>query len=277
MPNIQNVTNNSYGLMDNFEHNRESWNELTALHAESSFYDLEGFKKGKTSLNHIEIEELGDIRGKKLLHLQCHFGMDTLSLARQGAEVVGVDISDASIQKARELSAELKIPAKFVRSNVYDIENVLNETFDIVYVSYGAINWLDDLDKWAKIISRYLKPNGTFYMVEFHPFRYMFNDQSEISYSYFKSKPYETVVDKSYTEESEISNKDLKHIEWHHSLSEVINSLITNGLKIEFFNEFPYQVYNCFPNLIEDEKGKWVSKKYGDKIPLMYSIKARKV
>jgi len=102
--------------MDNFDYNRESWNELTALHTESSFYDVEGFKKGKTSLNHIEIEELGDVKGKKLLHLQCHFGMDTLSLARQGAEVVGVDISDASIQKANDLSCELEIPAKFFRS-----------------------------------------------------------------------------------------------------------------------------------------------------------------
>ena len=202
--------------------------------------------------------------------------LDTLSLARQGADVVGVDISDASIQKAKDLSHELNIPAKFVRSNLYDIENVLDETFDIVYVSYGAINWLDDLDKWAKIINRYLKPNGMFYMVEFHPFRSMLNEESEIFYSYFKSKPIETRVEKSYTEKSEITNTNLKHIEWHHSLSEVINGLISNGLKIEFLNEFPYQVYNCFPNLIETEEGKWISKKYREKIPLVYSIKAKK-
>ena len=263
--------------MNNFEHNRQSWNELTTLHADSSFYDIDSFKKGKTSLNHIEIEELGDIKGKKLLHLQCHFGMDTLSIARQGAEVVGVDISDTSIQRATELSNELGIPAKFVRSNVYDIESVLNETFDIVYTSYGAINWLDDLDKWAKIISRYLKPNGIFYMVEFHPFIYTLNDNSEIVDSYFKTKSLETVVDSSYTDNSEVSEKNLKHIEWHHSLSEILNSLISNGMTIEFLNEFPYQVYNCFPNLTENEKGKWVSDKYGDKIPHMYSIKAKKI
>jgi len=262
--------------MDSFEYNRQSWNELTSLHAESSFYDIDSFKKGKTSLNHIEIEELGDIKGKKLLHLQCHFGMDTLSLARQGANVVGVDISDNSIQKATKLSTELEIPARFVRSNVYDIENVLNETFDIVYTSYGAINWLNDLDKWAKIINRYLKPNGIFYIVEFHPFIYTLNDNSEIVDSYFKSKPLETVVENSYTDKSEVSKKNLKHVEWHHSLSEVLNSLISNGLTIEFLNEFPYQVYNCFPNLIEIESGKWVSEKHGDNIPYMYSIKARK-
>ncbi len=263
--------------MDSFEHNRESWNELTTLHAESGFYDVDSFKKGKTSLNHIEIEELGDVNGKKLLHLQCHFGMDSLSFARQGAEVVGVDISDTSIQKATELSTELGIPAKFVRSNIYDIENVLNDTFDIVYTSYGAINWLNNLDKWAKIISRFLKPNGIFYMVEFHPFIYTLNDESEISESYFKSTPLETVVENSYTDKSEVLKKNLKHIEWHHSLAEVINSLISNGLAIEFLNEFPYQVYNCFPNLTEIEKGKWISDKYCDQIPHMYSIKAMKV
>ncbi len=262
--------------MDNFEYNRQSWNELTTLHAESDFYNIESFKKGKTSLNHIEIKELGDIKGKKLLHLQCHFGMDTISLARKGAEVFGVDISDTSIQKAIELSNELEVPARFVRSNVYDIENVLDETFDIVYTSYGAINWLNDLDKWAKIIKRYLNPNGMFYMVEFHPFIYTLNDNSEITESYFKSKSIETIVENSYTDKSDVSNKNLIHIEWHHSLSEVLNSLITNGLKIEFFNEFPYQVYNCFPNLTEIETGKWVSEKYGDKIPYMYSIKATK-
>lgn len=263
--------------MDNFEHNRQSWNELTSLHAESSFYDVDGFKNGKTSLNPIEIEELGDIKGKKILHLQCHFGMDTLSLARMGAEVVGVDISDNSIQKAKELATELKIPATFIRSNIYDIEEVLDETFDIVYTSYGAINWLNDLEPWAKLISRFLKPDGQFYMVEFHPFIYTLNNGAEITNSYFKSEALETLVESSYTDNSEVSQQNLKHIEWHHSLSEVLNSLISCGLSIEFLNEFPYQVYNCFPNLTEFEKGKWVSDKYGTKIPHMYSIKARKV
>lgn len=263
--------------MNKFEHNRQSWNELTNLHAESNFYNLESFKKGKTSLNHIEIEELGDIKEKKILHLQCHFGMDTISLARQGADVVGVDISDTSIQIASELANELNIPAKFIRSNIYDIEDVLDDKFDIVYTSYGAINWLNDLDKWAKIIKRYLKPNGVFYMVEFHPFIYTLNGNSEIENTYFKSEPIETIVESSYTDNSDVSQENLKHIEWHHSLSEVLNSLISNGLNIEFLNEFPYQVYNCFPNMTEIEAGKWVFSKHRDKIPYLFSIKAVKI
>lgn len=263
--------------MDGFEHNRRSWNELTQLHLELAFYDVKGFRKGKSSLNDIELNELGDVSGKKLLHLQCHFGLDTLSWARLGAEVTGVDISDDSVRTATGLSKELSIPARFIRSNIYDIEKVLDEKFDIVFTSYGAINWLNDLDKWAGIISRFLKPEGIFYMVEFHPFIYTLDEKQEINTSYFKTSKIETIVGDSYTDNSEVSKSGLRHIEWHHSLAEVINSLISKGLKIELFNEFPYQVYNCFDNMKEIEKGKWVFEKYGNNIPYLYSIKARKV
>ncbi|MCD4773546.1 MAG: methyltransferase domain-containing protein [Bacteroidales bacterium] len=262
--------------MGNFEHNRESWNELTSLHIKSDFYDLKSFKKGNTSLNHIELEEIGEVKGKKLLHLQCHFGMDTLSFARLGADVTGIDISDESIKVAAELSAELSLRAKFYRSNVYEIDKVLDERFDIIYTSYGAINWLNDLDKWAKIINRFLKPGGIFYMVEFHPFIYTLNEELQINENYFKTKQIETIVDRTYTENSKITKKNLKNVEWHHSLSEVLNSLIENGLEIKLFNEFPFQVYNCFKNMIEIEKGKWVFEKYKDKIPYMFSVKAIK-
>ncbi len=158
--------------MNPFEHNRQSWNELTPLHFNSEFYDVEGFKQGKTSLNHIELNEIGDVSEKKLLHLQCHFGMDTLSFARMGADVTGVDLSDEAIRTAQQLSSELNIPARFIQSNVYEIDQKLDEKFDIVYTSYGAINWLNDLDLWAKIIDRFLKPGGKFYIIEFHPFIY---------------------------------------------------------------------------------------------------------
>ncbi|MBI9036030.1 MAG: class I SAM-dependent methyltransferase [Bacteroidales bacterium] len=262
--------------MNPFEHNRESWNEITPLHIKSEFYDVLGFKNGKSSLNSIELEEIGDVKGKKLLHLQCHFGMDTLSLARLGADVTGVDISDESIKTARALSQELNIPAQFIRSNVYELDQVLNKQFDIIYTSYGVLNWLNDLDKWAGIISRLLKPGGSFYMIEFHPFIYTLNDDLQLGENYFKSEAIESIVDASYTDNSETGKTKLKHIEWHHSLSEVINSLLKNGLQIKFLNEFPYQVYNCFKNMKEIEKGKWVFEGIEDKIPYMYSIKALK-
>jgi ubiquinone/menaquinone biosynthesis C-methylase UbiE len=260
--------------MESFEQNRVSWNELTRMHVESEFYNVSGFKNGETSLNHIEIEALGDVKGKKILHLQCHFGLDTLSLARMGAEVVGVDISDASIEKARELATELDIKARFIRSNVYDIEKVLDEQFDIVYTSYGAINWLHDLDEWARLIKRFLKPGGMFYMVEFHPYSYSLNEKGEIAYPYFNTEPIESVVEKTYTDNSQVEKQDLKHIEWHHSISEVLNSLLGQGLTIQRFDEYPYQVYNCFPGMKEIEHGKWVYEKYGLLIPYMYAVKA---
>ncbi len=168
------------------------------------------------------------------------------------------------------------MPARFYRSNVYEIDKVLDDKFDIIYTSYGAINWLNDLDSWAKIINRYLKPGGIFYIVEFHPFIYTLNEGLQIEEHYFKTNQIESIVDESYTDNSVVSKKVLKHVEWHHSLSEVLNSLIINGLQIELFNEFPCQVYNCFKNMIEIEKGKWVFKEYKDKIPYMFSIKAIK-
>jgi ubiquinone/menaquinone biosynthesis C-methylase UbiE len=263
--------------MNYFELNRASWNEFTPSHVDSDFYDLASFKKGTSSLNTIELDALGDVSGKDLLHLQCHFGMDTLSLARLGANVTGVDLSDVSIKVARELSAELSIPAKFLNSNVYDLDKNLDERFDIIYTSYGALNWLNDLDKWAELIHRFLKSNGVFFMVEFHPFIYTIDQVDlQIKESYFKTSHIETFVDESYTDNSKALKTNLKHIQWHHSLSEVINSLLSTGLRLESFNEFPYQVYNCFDNMIEVEKGKWVFEKYGDKIPYMYSLKVTK-
>lgn len=263
--------------MNHFELNKESWNEFTPSHVDSDFYDVESFKKGASSLNDIELDGLGDVSGKDLLHLQCHFGMDTLSLARLGAHVTGVDLSDVAIKVANDLSSELKISANFISSNVYDLDKNLDGKFDIIYTGYGALNWLDDLDKWAKLIHQFLKPNGVFYMVEFHPFIYTLDHKDmKIKESYFKTAPMESIADESYTDGSKTEKKNLKYVEWNHSLSEVISSLQNVGLQLESFNEYPYQVYNCFDNMVEIEKGKWVFEKYGDKIPYMYSLKVTK-
>ena len=152
-----------------FESNRESWNKRTAVHKDSAFYDLDAFKKGRSSLNAIELEGLGDVSGRSLLHLQCHFGMDTLSWQRLGAQCVGVDLSDEAIKLAREINTELGLDARFVCCNVYDLPEHLDGSFDIVFTSYGTIGWLPDLDKWAAVVARYLTPGGVFYIADFHP------------------------------------------------------------------------------------------------------------
>jgi len=258
-----------------FEANREGWNKRTIVHKDSSFYDVAAFKAGKSSLNKIELEELGDVKGKSLLHLQCHFGMDTLSWARKGAIVTGIDLSDEAIKAAKELSNELNIPAKFICCNVYDTLQHIDRQFDIVFTSYGVIGWLPDLDKWAYIISHSLKPGGIFYMVEFHPVVWMMDENFEhIKYYYHNEEVIVEEQSGTYTDR----NADIhyKEYSWNHSISEVLNMLIKHGLIIQHFNEFNFSCYNCFNNVVQGEDGYWRVKGLENKIPMMYSVKAIK-
>ncbi len=186
--------------------NLKLWEKLTAVNVKSRMYDVEGYKQGKTSLKSLELSELGDVKGKSLLHLQCHFGMDTLSWARNGAEVTGVDFSPSAIETARQLASELNINAEFINCDIFDLPKHLDRQFDIVYTSYGVLCWLADLDKWGKLIARYLKPGGTFYIVEMHPVLNIFNNEItearlEVKHSYFHSEePMEWMADCSYAD-----------------------------------------------------------------------------
>jgi 2-polyprenyl-3-methyl-5-hydroxy-6-metoxy-1,4-benzoquinol methylase len=160
-----------------FDANKPLWNQRTAIHKDSEFYDLAGFRAGANVLTPIELNEIGDVKGKSLLHLQCHFGMDTLNFSRLGAKCTGIDLSDDAIKLAQQINDELKLDAKFVCCNVYDTSEYVKEQFDIVFTSYGVIGWLPDLDKWAKMIAEKLKPDGFFYMAEFHPVVWMFDEE----------------------------------------------------------------------------------------------------
>ena len=258
-----------------FEENKKSWNKRTAVHKDSAFYDLDSFKKGKSSLNKIELEELGDVSGKSLLHLQCHFGMDTMSWARAGASCVGVDLSDEAINLAKEVNAELNLDAEFVCCNVYDLKQHLDKKFDIVFTSYGTIGWLPDLDAWAAIIAHFLKPGGTFYIADFHPALWMMDDHFEqVKYSYFNTEVITEEISGSYSDR----NAPIKSIEhgWNHPFSEILNALLTHGLQITLFNEFSYSPYNCFNNLEQGADDMWRIKGMDEKLPMMYSIKAVK-
>jgi SAM-dependent methyltransferase len=256
-----------------FQTNKDAWNKRTAVHKDSSFYDVASFKAGKSSLNKIELEELGDVKGKSLLHLQCHFGMDTLSWAREGAIVTGVDLSDEATKIAKELSEELNIPAEFICCNLYDTTEHIAQQYDVVFTSYGVIGWLPDLNRWAEIISALLKPGGVFYMVEFHPVVWMMDENFEfIKYHYHNEEVIIEEQSGTYTDR----NADIHYREysWNHSISEVLNALIKNGLIIEHFNEFNYSNYNCFNKTVQGEDGFWRIKGLKNKIPMMYSVKA---
>jgi SAM-dependent methyltransferase len=273
-----------------FEANRSLWNQRTAVHKDSAFYDLEGFKAGANVLTPIELSEIGDVKEKSLLHLQCHFGMDTMSFSRMGAKCVGVDLSDEAIMLAKEINDELKLDAKFICCNVYDLlldnrhsSKILPVgedlggagAFDIVFTSYGTVGWLPDLDPWAKVIAERLKPGGFFYMAEFHPVVWMFDDDfTHIKYHYDNKELIVIEDQPTYTgDKNEITGKEYS---WNHSISEVLNALINAGLKLEFFNEHTFSPYANFKNSVETETGKWHIKGMEGKIPMVYSLRARK-
>ena len=253
------------------EINRQSWNNRTDTHIQSEFYDQAGFLKGKNSLNDIELNLLGNIKGKSILHIQCHFGQDTISLGRLGADVTGVDLSDKAIDRAKQIAKDTNSNAKFICCDVYDLPNHLNEKFDVVFTSYGTIGWLPDLDKWAKIISRFLKPNGQFVFVEFHPVVWMFDDNfDKISYRYFNSGAIIETENGTYADKK--ADITQSYVMWNHGLSEVINSLISNGLEINALDEFDYSPYNCFQNTLEFEPNKFRIEHLNNKIPMVYSV-----
>jgi SAM-dependent methyltransferase len=254
-----------------FEANKNLWNQRTTVHKDSEFYNLAAFKAGENVLTPIELNEVGDVKGRSLLHLQCHFGMDTLNFSRMGAKCTGIDLSDGAIKLAQEINDELKL----VCCNVLDTSEYVKEQFDIVFTSYGTIGWLPDLKPWAKMIAQRMKPDGFFYIAEFHPVMWMFDDDfTHIKYAYENQEVIVTENEGTYTDR----NADIKGKEysWNHSISEVLNALVAAGLKIEFFNEHMYSPYPCFRNTVETEKDKWHIKGMEGKLPMVYSLKAVK-
>jgi len=255
--------------------NKQAWNNKTEVHVNSAFYNMAEFLQGKSSLNDIELQLLGDIRGKKVLHLQCHFGQDTISLGRLGADVTGMDLSDRAIEKARELAVTTGVPARFICCDVYSLPQHLNEQFDIVFTSYGTIGWLPDLQKWAKVVSGFLKPGGVFVMADFHPVVWMYDNNFEkVAYNYFKDEPIVEMELGTYADVTAPIETEL--ISWNHSLSEILNNLIDEGLEVNRFNEYDYSPYNCFSHTEEFAPGKFRIISFGNNIPMVYSIKATK-
>lgn len=259
-----------------FETNKATWEQKVGVHAASDFYCIEAFKEGKSSLNKFELMTLGDVRGKNLLHLQCHFGQDTLSWSRMGANCTGVDISEKAVTLAQSLNDELQLDAKFVCCNVLDTSQNISETFDIVFTSYGTIGWLPDLQPWAHMIAERLKPGGLFYIIDFHPIGWMYDytvSPPKMKYAYHRKEAIYDEYAGSYTEngKEEITSKEYG---WNHSFSELIGSLLRAGLKLECFNEYDESPYNIFPDLIKNEQGLFELK--NKMYPLLFEISARK-
>ncbi len=256
--------------MDYLAVNKEAWDKRTKVHVDSQFYDVKAFIKGKSSLNDIELNEVGNVDGKSLLHLQCHFGQDTLSWARLGAKVTGVDLSLEAISQAVSLAETLNIDSDFICADIYEYGETNNKQFDLVFTSYGALCWLPDLTKWAITVANSLKVGGQVNVVEFHPFQDILSGSS-----YFKTD--NPVVENEGTYTENCPGEKSTMVTWAHPISEVINALIKAGISIDSFNEYPYSPYNCFEGLEKTSDNNYQLISSGQQVPLVYSIKGQKL
>jgi len=266
--------------------NLELWNRWTRIHEKSAFYDVDGFKAGQTSLWPLELEELGPYirEGTTLLHLQCHFGLDTLSWARRGAAVTGVDFSGEGIRTARSLAAEVGLAerAAFVQSDVDSLPDKLSGSFDVVFTSWGALIWLGDLERWAEVIAGFLRPGGTFYIAEFHPCVFLLADDAtpeslHLGYPYFMYG-----VPQRFDEDGDYADPEAKvehtvTFEWLHGFAEIVDPLLRRGLRLDFLHELPYTIPGLtLPFLEKDERGMQRVKGHHEDFPLSFTLKMTK-
>jgi SAM-dependent methyltransferase len=279
------VTDETRDRAASFAANEELWNAWTAVHAAGDFYDLEGFKAGGIRIRPYEIDLLGDVTGKSLLHLQCHFGIDTLSWARLGARVTGADLSPDAIELARVLADELGFPeARFVCSNLYDLPEALDGSFDIVYTSRGVLGWLPDIRAWARVVAHFLAPGGTFFITEAHPVMNVFENEGvapgelRLTYPYWEHREPLTFAVKGSYADPDADVGDLTEHSWDHGLGEIVTALVDAGLRIDKLIEHPFLEWKV-DFLVEEEAGddRWVLPEgTPGELPLMFSLLASK-
>jgi SAM-dependent methyltransferase len=267
--------------------NRKVWDAWTKIHLESAFYDVDSFRNGERPIRikDFEMEEIGDVQGKTLLHLQCHFGLDTLSWARLGATVTGADFSTEAITAARSLADELGVPATFVCADLYDLPSELEagDGFDVVYTSGGVLGWLPDLERWAGVVGHFLKPGGIFYLAEGHPVAMAFENEGvqpgelKLQYPYWTHRePISLEVHGSYADPQAQTEGLVEH-GWDHSLGEIVTTLIQAGLRIDFLHEFPFSMWKL-DFTVEGPDGRFhLPGELDGRLPLSFSLKATKL
>lgn len=258
--------------------NRRSWDARTPYHVRSPMYDVSGFLGGRSSLSDLERTLVGDVRDKRLLHLQCHFGLDTLSWARLGATVTGLDFSEPAIAQARSLAIETGLAdrARFVCANVFDAPRALEgQTFDVVFTSLGALCWLPDMTAWAEVVAACLRPGGMFHMLEFHPVIDMLDERYEqLAFPYQTDEP--LVFDEPGTYADRSAPIAGRTYEWNHGLGQVVSALLAAGLSLERLVEHDFAPCNPFPGMVEVAPGRFRFARFGAKLPLVYEVSARK-
>lgn len=258
--------------------NRANWDDRTAIHLRSRFYDVEGWLRDERGPPRREREALGDVSGLRLLHLQCHFGLDTLAWARAGAQVTGLDFSSSAIDAARDIAqrAGLADRATFVCADVHDAVEILGHaTFDVVYVSLGALSWLPSVDRWAEQVGALVCPGGRFYLHDGHPIAWaLADDVLALEHTYFEqAEPHVDDSDETYTDSDEtVTNR--RHYEWNHGIGETVTALIRHGLELVWLVEHDWTVWRRFPWLVPDRAGHWTTPAGMPRVPLTFSLLA---
>ena len=265
--------------------NLRTWEAWTEIHVDSQFYDVASFRDGSrpVRLRDYEIAEVGPVAGKSLLHLQCHFGLDTLSWARLGARVTGADFSHAAVQAARQLATDVGIEATFVESDIYELPRNLEGEFDVVYTSRGVLGWLPSISRWADVVAHFVKPGGIFYITEVHPIAQVFDDEAGVEpgglrlrYPYWEHlDPLTFQVEGSYADRNAPTEGLVEHA-WNHSMGEIVSSLVDAGLRIEFLHEFDFAEW-AMPFLESDPDGRSrLPADVSGRLPLFFSVRASK-
>ncbi len=261
--------------------NRRWWDEVTPVHEASAFYDVAGFRDGRNTLGTIERQAVGDVAGRKLLHLQCHFGLDTLSWARLGADVVGVDFSPVALATAQRLAREcgLQARARFVEADVTTAGRLDGAPFDIVFTSIGVLVWISTLDGWAATIDANLADDGFFYLLDAHPLSWVFDESSSrpvVRHDYFQGPEpiHEPAGGPDYADPSyRISCESREHA-W--PLSDIFTALETRGLRVHEVREYPFCAWPQFPGMEQGEDGYWHRAQGLSSLPLLLGFKARR-
>jgi SAM-dependent methyltransferase len=272
--------------VDSYEVNRRNWDERVALHATSPEYGLERFRQDPTHISDVvrfDLPRLGDIRGLTGVHLQCHIGTDTVSLARLGAKMTGLDFSAPALTVATELARDIAADAHFVQAMVYDAPTVLGrERFDLVFTGIGALCWLPDIDRWAQVVADLLVPGGRLFLREAHPMFWTLDYETEdrlvIDYPYFTTAaPIVESEEQTYvaTDDGLTLRNSTTH-SWNHGLGEIITGLLDHGLRLTAFVEHDSVPWNPMPAQMVARHGEWVLRERPERLPMTYTLQAVK-
>lgn len=271
---------NTLNLEDIFDTNQKAWNKKVEYDVLSKYYDIEEFKTKKNSLYPLDIKILNNIEGKRILHLQSYLGLDSISMSKMGAKLTAVDFCGNAINFSKFLSEEMNEKVDFISSNIYNLDSIILEPFDVIYMSYGAICWLPDIKVLVEKTKNLLKKGGEFIIIDFHPLVISFDlfRDDKIKYSYFNN-PEENIIEINRKGTYADVNAPIETVEynWNHSISEILNAFIINQFLISDFNEYPFLPMNGFPNLTLGKDGYYHVENSEDKYPLLFSLKATKI